>query len=124
MPFQPGQTGNPAGRPKGQRSGRMQALGELDTLLKDSDTLETLREGFQKKLEQDPVWFFRRIIMPLLPKEASLQIDNDGVVQWLSLSTTVPTEDSNKSTMPVINDSVSSVPDGASEKPSALPENF
>ena len=124
MQFQPGQSGNPAGKKKGQRSGRMQALGELDSLLKDSDTLETLREGFQKKLEQDPVWFFRRIIMPLLPKEASLQIDNDGVVQWLSLSTTVPTEDSNKSTMPVINDSVSSVPDGASEKPSALPENF
>ena len=124
MQFQPGQSGNPSGRPKGTNSGRMQALGELDTLLKDSGTLETLREGFQKKLEQDPVWFFRRIIMPLLPKEASLQIDNDGVVQWLSLSTTVPTEDSNKSTMPVINDSALSVPEGALEKPSALPENF
>lgn len=118
MQFQPGQTGNPEGRPKGQKSGRMQALGELDTLLKDAGTLETLREGFQKKLEQDPVWFFRRIIMPLLPKEASLQIDNDGIVQWLSLSTTVPTEDSNKSTMPEINDSALSVPEGALEKPS------
>ncbi|WP_246044430.1 DUF5681 domain-containing protein [Pontiella sulfatireligans] len=123
MQFQPGQSGNPAGRPKGQKSGRMQALGELDAILKDAGTLETLREGLQKSLERDPVWFFRRIIMPLLPKEASLQIENDGVVQWLSLSTTVPTEVSSESTTPATRDSALSVPDAVSAKPSALPEN-
>jgi hypothetical protein len=123
MQFQPGQSGNPAGRPKGQKSGRMQALGELDALLKDQDARQTLRKGLLKTLERDPVWFFRRIIMPLLPKEATLQIENDGVVQWLSLSTTVPTEASNSSTMPATPASAWSAPDGDSAKPSALRES-
>ena len=123
MQFQPGQSGNPAGKKKGQRSGRMQALGELDALLKDSDTLETLREGFQKKLEQDPVWFFRRIIMPLLPKEASLHIEHDGVIEWRLLSNTPPIGLNKSSTMPATSDSVLSAPDDASERPCVLPEN-
>ena len=123
MRFQPGQSGNPTGKKKGTRSGRLQALGELDSILNEEGSLETLREGLQKSLERDPVWFFRRIIMPLLPKEASLQIENDGVVQWLSLSTTVPTEASSESTTPATRDSALSAPDADSEKPSALPES-
>ncbi|MGE4489191.1 MAG: DUF5681 domain-containing protein [Kiritimatiellales bacterium] len=118
MQFQPGQSGNPGGRPKGTVSGRMQALSELDALLKEKGCLETLRDGLAESLERDPVWFFRRIIMPLLPKEATLQIDNDGVVTWLSLSTTAPTEASSSSTMPATDDSALSVPDDVSEKPS------
>ena len=123
MPFQPGKSGNIEGRPKGIKSGRMIALNELDSLMKEPGSLETLRDGLQKALERDPVWFFRRIIMPLLPKEASLQIENDGVVSWLSLSTTVPTEGSKLSTTPATNASALSAPDGDSEKPSALPES-
>jgi hypothetical protein len=123
MKFKPGQSGNQDGRPKGIKSGRMQALGELDAMLKDAGVLETLRDGLQKSLERDPVWFFRRIIIPLLPKEASLQIENDGVVSWLSLSTTVPTEGNKLSTTPATNASALSAPDDASEKPSALPES-
>ena len=121
MPFKPGQSGNPAGRPRGNAFGRMNALDALDGMLADEGNLETLRDGLQKALQRDPVWFFRRIIMPLLPKEASLQIENDGVVQWLSLSTTVPTEASSGSTTPATNDSALSAPDGDSEKRSALP---
>lgn len=92
MPFKPGQSGNPAGRPKGTKTGRVHALGELDALLSEEEALETLREGFQKALENDPVWFFRRIIMPLLPKEATLSFQNDGVFEWKLLSDTIPTE--------------------------------
>jgi len=101
----------------------MQALGELDSLLKDAGTLEILRAGFQKKLEQDPVWFFRRIIMPLLPKDATVQFDNKGAIQWVRLSTTIPTEGNNLSMAPAISDLESFAPDGDSEKPSALPES-
>jgi len=57
MQFQSGQSGNPEGRPKGAKSGRMQALGVLDDLLKDEGALVTLREGLQKALERDPSWF-------------------------------------------------------------------
>lgn len=124
MKFQPGQSGNPDGRPKGSKSGRMQALGVLDDLLKDEGALLTLREGLQKALERDPAWFFRRIIMPLLPKEASLHIEHDGVIEWRLLSNTPPIGLNRKSTMPEIDDSALSAPDGASEKPSALPENY
>jgi len=123
MPFQPGQSGNPAGRPKGTKSGRVHALGELDALLSEEETLEMLRAGFQKALERDPVWFFRRIIMPLLPKEATLSLENEGAIQWVSLSTTIPTEASRLSTMPATNASALSAPGGGSEKPSALPES-
>ena len=94
MPFQPGQSGNPAGRPKGTKTGRLHALGELDALLSEEEARETLRKGFQKALERDPVWFFRRIIMPLLPKEATLSFENDGVMEWKLLSDTIPIEDS------------------------------
>ena len=122
MPFKSGQSGNPDGRPKGAKSGRMQALGELDSLLKEAGVLASLREGLQKKLEQDPVWFFRRIVMPLLPREATLQLENDGVLQWRFLSDTVPVEDS----LPFIeqnNASGLSAPDDDSERPCALPES-
>ena len=48
MRFQPGQSGNPAGGRKGPRSGRMQALGVLDSLLKETGALEVLRAGLEK----------------------------------------------------------------------------
>jgi hypothetical protein len=92
MPFKPGQSGNPAGRPKGTKTGRVHALGELDALLSEEAARETLREGFQKTLENHPVWFFHRIIMPLLPKESTLSFENDGVMEWKLLSDTIPIE--------------------------------
>ena len=121
MQFQPGQSGNPAGRPKGTKSGRMQALSVLDDLLKDPSAQQTLCEGLQKALERDPVWFFRRIIMPLLPKDATVQFDNKGAIQWVRLST-IPATDSLRSIDP---NTVSelSVPDDAMEKPPVLPVN-
>lgn len=122
MQFQPGQSGNPAGKPKGTVSGRMQLVKELDRMLKDEDNRQVLINGLQASLQKDPVWFFRRIIMPLLPKEASVNIEYNGVVTWLSLSNTIPTEVKNASMMPAINVSALSVPDDDSERPSALPE--
>ena len=121
MPYEPGQSGNPAGRPKGSKSGRMQALGVLDTMLKDVGTLAVLRAGLEKKLAQDPVWFFRRIIMPLLPKDATVQLDKKGAIQWVRLST-IPFPDSSPS-IDLNPDSESSAPDVVLEKPSALPES-
>jgi hypothetical protein len=119
MQFQPGQSGNPAGSRKGPRSGRMQALGVLDDLLKDEGTLATLREGLQKALERDPSWFFRRIIMPLLPKDATVQLDKTGAIQWVRLSTTIPTEGNNLSTTRAISDLGSYAEDAVFDNPSA-----
>ena len=101
----------------------MQALGVLDDLLKEEGVRTTLREGLLKALERDPVWFFRRIVMPLLPKESSLQIEHDGVIEWRLLSNTPPIGANSESTMLGRRDSELSAPDDDSEKPSALPEN-
>ena len=120
MPFQPGQSGNPAGGKKGPRSGRMHALNALDGLLQDEGVLETLRDGLQKALERDPVWFFRRIIMPLLPREATLSLENNGAFTWKLLSDTAPIEDSPEY-IAQKHASGLSAPDGDSERRSALP---
>jgi hypothetical protein len=123
MQFQSGESGNPVGRPKGTKSGRMQALGVLDDLLKDEGALTTLREGLQKALERDPSWFFRRIIMPLLPKDATVQLDKTGAIQWVRLSTTIPTEGNNLSTTRAISDLGSCALDDGSERPSVSLES-
>ncbi len=123
MTFQPGQSGNPAGRPKGAISGRMRLVKALDRLLQEDSNQNALLNGLQKRLHDDPVWFFRRIIMPMLPKEASVSIEHSGVLEWRLLSDTPPIGLKNKSIIPVTGDSVLSVPGGDSERPCALPEN-
>jgi hypothetical protein len=120
MPFLPGQSGNPAGGKKGPRSGRLHALNALDSMLTGESTLETLRDGLQKALERDPVWFFRRIIMPLLPREATLSLENNGAFTWKLLSDTAPIEDSPEF-IAQKHASELSAPDGDSERLSALP---
>ncbi|WP_233231530.1 hypothetical protein [Tichowtungia aerotolerans] len=123
MPFEPGQSGNIEGRPKGIKSGRMLALAELDSMLKDAGVMETLRDGLQKALEKDPSWFFRRIIMPLLPREATLSLENNGEFKWKLLKDTLPIEDSPEY-ISQRQDSALSAPAGASAKPSVLPEKL
>ena len=61
--------------------------------------------------------------MPLLPKEATLQLENDGVFKWKLLSDTAPIEDSPEYISQKL-DSASSAPDGDSEKPSVSPEKL
>jgi len=123
MQFQPGQSGNPAGKPKGAVSGRTQLVKALDQMLQSDANQQALLDGLQASLTKDPVSFFRTIIMPMLPKEASVNIEHSGVIEWRLLSNTPPIGLRNKSIIPVTGDSVLSVPDDDSEKPSALPEN-
>jgi len=44
-----------------------------------------LIKALESELLSDPVRFFRSIIMPLLPREAKLSLDHDGVIRWQSL---------------------------------------
>jgi hypothetical protein len=39
----------------------------------------------EREFKKDPVRFFRTMIMPLLPREARLEFEHDGVVKWKSL---------------------------------------
>ncbi len=83
--FEVGVSGNPVGRPKGAFGGRIQALAGLDKLLAKKKNQRALILALEADLQANPVRFFKTVIMPLLPREARLSIDNDGVILWKSL---------------------------------------
>jgi len=85
MSFETGESGNPQGRPKGSYGGRIMALASLDTLLAKKKNQKALMAALEQDLLEDPVRFFKTVIMPLLPREAKLSFDHDGVIQWKSL---------------------------------------
>jgi hypothetical protein len=95
MPFEPGQSGNPAGRPKGTTSGRLAALSELDQLLNEPEVRAAVRDGLRAALLRDPAAFFLRFVVPLLPKQASLPMPaQEGGLPWRTLCDTNPTRTS------------------------------
>ena len=83
--FEVGNSGNPAGRPKGSYGGRIQALAGLDKLLAKKKNQRALIGALEAELQANPVRFFKTVIMPLLPRETKLAFDHDGVIQWRSL---------------------------------------
>ena len=85
MAFQPGKSGNPRGRKKGTCGGRVQALASLDCILAKSKNKAKLEKALEKELSDNPLRFFKTIVMPLLPKESKLSVDHDGIVEWKSL---------------------------------------
>lgn len=95
MQFEPGQTGNPIGRPKGSYGGRIMALASLDRLLAKKKNQKALIDALEKDLLKDPVYFFKTVVMPLLPREAKLSLDREGVIQWKSLLGVLPVEPGN-----------------------------
>jgi hypothetical protein len=68
----------------------MQALQALDRVLGRRKSLRGLTEALSAELKKNPVDFFKTIIMPLLPKESKLSIDNDGIVEWKTLVEAFP----------------------------------
>lgn len=84
--FQPGQSGNPAGRPKGITTGRTQAVALLDDVLKEPDVRRVMREKLRAYILDDPVRAFRKLVIPLLPREARMEVgDSVRVVVWKSI---------------------------------------
>jgi len=60
-------------------------LAALDVMLAKRKNQRALIKALESELLDDPVRFFRSIIMPLLPREAKLSFDHDGVIRWQSL---------------------------------------
>lgn len=84
--FQPGQSGNPAGRPHGA-GGRQRALQILDEVGNREDNAQLLSEAMDKAMKQNPLKFFMQVMAPLLPKEALLRVENKNASAgpWVTL---------------------------------------
>lgn len=84
-PWPPGVSGNPAGKPRGTVNARARALAILDGILEEAPTREALEAGLRRYILKDPVRAFRVLVIPLLPKAATLTLD-DGPreVVWRS----------------------------------------
>ncbi|MBM4164684.1 MAG: hypothetical protein FJ222_09640 [Lentisphaerae bacterium] len=84
--FELGQSGNPAGRPKGIQSGRMKALGALDRITAKEANVKIMERALEKALREKPLWFFTNIVMPLLPRETRAAVEaGDRVIEWRGL---------------------------------------
>ncbi len=57
----------------------------LDAMLAKKKNQRALLDALESELTANPVRFFKTVIMPLLPREARLSLENDGVVAWKSL---------------------------------------
>jgi len=91
MTFTPGKSGNPRGRPKGAVGGRMRALATLDKIMSKRQNQKELAAAFEREFLQDPVQFFRTVIVPLLPREAKATVAQPLEIGWKSLVTPAAT---------------------------------
>ncbi len=66
----------------------------LDAMLAKKKNQRALLDALESELTANPVRFFKTVIMPLLPREARLSLENDGVVAWKSLLSVAEAEDS------------------------------
>ena len=121
--FQPGNTLNPAGRPKGSIGGRAHALMILDSVMAEEHNKAKLRAAIQAEFDKEPMRFFRQIIMPLLPQDVRLRMGEEGAIQWVSLLTTKRTPASNSSTTIEVTDSAPSAAAGDGGRPALPPPN-
>lgn len=72
-PFQKGQSGNPAGKPKGTKN---KITTDLQAkILEVMANLEGQKKGLQDVAEEDPKWFYETFVKALLPKSVKAEID-------------------------------------------------
>ena len=66
--------------------GRVQALRVLDDLVSNSENQVKLRDAMQHVFDENPVRFFKSIIMPLLPRSALLGVElTNGMAATLKI---------------------------------------
>jgi len=82
--FEVGNRANPNGRPKGSVSGRAKAVQLVDAICADENNLRLLKKAMQEEFEQNPMGFFRNIIVPLAPKITAIDVDGDFITKTLA----------------------------------------
>ena len=69
-PFKPGE----GGRPKGAIGGRQKLVNALDVLLAKEGNQKKMIAAWQSTFNDDPMRFWNRVIVPLLPKESLVKV--------------------------------------------------
>ena len=87
--FQPGHPGGP-GRPRGSIGGRARALAALDQILGEEESLAVMKTALRDYILRKPVTAFRRLVLPLLPRQMKLDVAEPTTVVWKSLLTQQP----------------------------------
>lgn len=85
--FKPGQSGNPSGKPAGttEQAATKKLLAQvtgvgasvLAEVLADPETRAKLTAGTTALAQTDPAWFWRYVMVPLLPK--NIVLEGDGL---------------------------------------------
>ena len=88
--FQPGNTVGAAGRPKGSVTGRSKALKMLDEVLGEEDVQRAMKAALRQFFLDSPVKAFRRLVLPLLPRQMKLDVAEPITIVWKSLLTQPP----------------------------------
>jgi hypothetical protein len=57
----------------------------MDRMLAKSKNKEQLEEEMEEEFRKGAMKFFKNFIMPLMPKESKLAVENDGIVMWRNL---------------------------------------
>ena len=78
------------GKPKGALGGRARTLMLLDRILGEDRIQREMERSLREAILEDPVKFFRTIVMPLLPQDVKIRMAEEGAIQWVSLATTFP----------------------------------
>jgi len=58
-------------------NGRKAVLQCLDEVLGEETSIQTFATAFKNLITEEPIVFFKAIVMPLLPKEYSLQTEQE-----------------------------------------------
>lgn len=120
------------GRPPGTVGGRVASLNTLDQMLNAAGNQELLRIALQQAFVKNPLKFFQKFVMPLMPKDYLVKAGGEqGAIRWMSIleqyptkpSDTSPTEDNSTSTVIEITASEPYAADAAGAKPDSQQPN-
>lgn len=62
------------GKPYGASAGRNKAVQAIDDLMKKEENVRLFEKAIQERFENNPVGFFVKIIMPLIPREMVIRM--------------------------------------------------
>ncbi len=71
--FKPGNPGGP-GRGLG---GRTKTLNALDKMLSKAGNMKKFEQALQDRFNEDPLEFWHKYVLPVIPKDATLRIEGD-----------------------------------------------